>query len=634
MKNLGNKKLYIKCLLSGLLAAGAVCILFLAGKLSVFTAGSVISAFAVLHIGMISGRFAGVLLPASMAVITECIMQLMITNQYLSCLEYQRGIDLLLYFMVFCFLHHIMPGKGWGELLGTLLFTVIGTVNFLVTFYRGRPVYFPDLYSVSTAVRIIDLKGYTFPFSKVYMLSLLLAAAAILSLAGKSHIEDRRPYWKTFLIGMAPVLLVSCFVIFRIPDLLSLRSYYFSTTDYWMYSFAMSGYSMRVDRPEEYDSARIPITETSDSATDTEDQIRPNVLIIMNESFADLRHISDFEKEDRVMPFIDSMKEEPSFKEGKLYVSIFGGNTANTEFEMLTGISMYLLPSDTTAYNLYLNKKTISLADYFGQLGYRTIAFHPSKAANYNRNFAYPNLGFEETYFQEDYSDWEVLRNYTISDQWDYGKVLEFFQSKKEGEKLFLFNVTVQNHGPFDLEAPDLEMRVDLEKYPIASQYLSLLNYSDQAFEELIAYLKDYDEPTVVLMFGDHQAKIEDAFYEELLGKPLESLSLDGEMKRYTVPYYVWSNYGLEIGQCKDISANYLGAQLTEWLGLPQTAEYKFLNSMREKWPIITANGLSTNGLSFIEEADDELLGKYEQVGYNLLFDEENRWKELFILKE
>lgn len=351
----------------------------------------------------------------------------------------------------------------------------------------------------------------------------------------------------------------------------------------------------------------------------------------MNEAYADLRCISDFVEGDLAMPYFDELASSEYVAVGNLYTSIFGGNTANTEFEVLTGISMYHLPFDTTAYNLYINMPTHSLAEYFSNLGYNTVAFHPSSARNYNRINVYPNLGFHQAFFQEDFDDLETLRTFT-SDISNYSKIIDLFENKRKGTPLFAFNVTVQNHAPFDIYDEGFEDKVVMNEdiFPITEQYLSCIKYSDEALEYLLDYLGQYPEPVAVVFFGDHQAKIEDAFYERLFGKPLVELSKEENRMKFIVPYIIWTNYELPMEDGVDMSANYLGAYVIQQLGFPQTGYHQFLNDLRKNYPIITAHGIIPADTDFSNS--EKMLNAYEAISYNMLFDKSHLWNEIHSL--
>lgn len=566
----------------------------------------------------------------AMAFSMECIMQLQIEHRFSLSVSYQRILDFLLYCLILAGFSCLFRRKSTGLSTGIGFFLVLFTLNLAVTVFRGKPVYFPDIYSAKTAIDVAG--GYSFPVSKIHIVCTVMSAALILlCFVMRKCSDDLNPpiFQRLIRIGIL-VLIPVLIVLLRIPTLLHLRGYYFSTTEYWLYSFAMSAYQMRIIPPSDYTPDSIPI-EAADSALPADTDNYPNVLFIMNEAFADLRVISSFGGDDSVMPFFDFLAAMPTVGKGNLHTSIYGGNTANTEFEVLTGVSMYHLPYDTTAYNLYLNRETHSLAGYFSDLGYQTIAFHPSAATNYNRINVYPNLGFQKSFFQEEYNDLDTLRTFT-SDVSNFEKVIDFFDEKPKGKPLFVFNVTVQNHSPFDIEDSNFERKVVLEDpaLSVTEQYLSCLKYSDEALQQLLTYLENYPEPVAVVFFGDHQAKIDDAFYESLFGKRIQDLSEEEARMRYIVPYMIWTNYGLQLDDDIDMGANYLGAYVIEQLGLPQTEYHTFLNDLRLRYPIITVHGIIDVNNDFA--ADDHSLIAYENICYNMLFDRDDTWDDIYTL--
>ena len=128
------------------------------------------------------------------------------------------------------------------------------------------------------------------------------------------------------------------------------------------------------------------------------------------------------------MPFIDSLKENSV--RGNLYVSVKGGNTANTEFEFLTGNSLAFLPAGSVAYQQFVKSDLPSLASHLGDLGYTTAALHPYRASGWNRNIVYPKLGFDAMYFQEDFQNATTCRGY-VDDQSAFNKLIELYENKR-----------------------------------------------------------------------------------------------------------------------------------------------------------------------------------------------------------
>lgn len=155
-------------------------------------------------------------------------------------------------------------------------------------------------------------------------------------------------------------------------------------------------------------------------------------------------------------------------------------------------------------------------------LGYDTVFLHPYLASGWNRRAVYADFGFDTVLFQDDLTDTSLIREY-ISDQSDYESLIRLYEKKEKGQPLFLFNVTMQNHSGYDKPWDGLERTAELTgvlagRFPTVDQYLSLIKQSDNAFRYLINYFSQVEEPTMILLFGDHQPQVATSFYTKMLG--------------------------------------------------------------------------------------------------------------------
>ena len=169
-----------------------------------------------------------------------------------------------------------------------------------------------------------------------------------------------------------------------------------------------------------------------------------------------------------------------------------------------------------------------------------------------------------------------------------------------------------------------------------AERYLSLIHESDRAFKKLIDYFKEQKEPTIVVMFGDHQPKLEDEFYELLYGKDLNSLNIKEMQKKFTV---IWANYDIkEQENVKLTSANYLSTLMLKQTNLKMTPYNQYLEELEKQIPAINANGYVTkdgkNVATQDEEDKDKWLTNYQYLQYNSLLDYKHRVDSFFSVKE
>ena len=361
---------------------------------------------------------------------------------------------------------------------------------------------------------------------------------------------------------------------------------------------------------------------------------KPNVLIIMDESFADFRVLGNAPRTDtEIMPFMDSLQENTV--RGFALSSVYGGNTANSEYEVLTGHTMGFLPENSVPYQQYMDRETYSLAHYMRSLGYRTMATHPYYENGWSRNTVYPLLGFETCTFLDSYPQEDKLRGY-VTDREMFAYIVKQLKEDNGDKPLFLCGITMQNHGGYG-DGGNFRETVKLtgykENYPMAEDYLSLIHTTDHAVKYLITELKKLEEDTVVLFFGDHFPKIEDELYETLLGSDFDRLS--EQMLRYKMPFYIWANYDIPEETVACTSLNYLPRYLLDAAGIPLPPYYRFLADMEKVVPNMNALGYYSSErekylpLDQAAGTEAEWLKKYENLQYNGVFDHKNK-SELF----
>ena len=325
-----------------------------------------------------------------------------------------------------------------------------------------------------------------------------------------------------------------------------------------------------------------------------------------------------------------------------MYSSVKGGNTANTEFEFLTGLSMYFLPTGSIAYQQYIKSELPALPSQLSSIGYTSVAMHPYYPKGWNRDTVYDDLGFEEKYFKDDFQNPEILRTY-ISDWTTYQKIIERYEQKSSDEKLFMFDVTMQNHGSYVKRysnfIPDVSILGGKGTYLKATeQYLSLIKRSDEAFKQLVEYFEKQSEPTIIMMFGDHQpadyiTNVVDT--GKVMDEGDDSISSIGtgsdRKERYIVPFVMWANYDIDESQGEETSANYLAVRLLKAAGLPLTDFQSYLSDLEQEVPFVSAHVLKENqGTESSTDTADNLLKVYKKLLYNDLFDTKHRLENFF----
>ena len=365
----------------------------------------------------------------------------------------------------------------------------------------------------------------------------------------------------------------------------------------------------------------------------------PNLIVIMNESFADYTSIGKgLDLSEDCMPFIHSLTENTI--KGTAYVSIFGGNTPNSEYEFLTGNTMGFLPASSVGFNLFVRGNLPSIASELKSQGYETLAMHPYRGTNYRRNLVYPQIGFDTFYTRDDFTQAKYIRSYISDDTLAQRIITEFNKHEESTDMpLFSYNVTIQNHGGYfasntrnlDLDITVEDPEVDQTKTTL---YVNLIRESDQMLQNLVNYFEDKEAPTVIVMFGDHQANLGDDTYEYLVGN-VDEISREERMEKYKVPFVIWANYDIPEETIERTSLNYLYSILADRLDFPMTGYQKYLLALSEKIPALCAQGYWGDDGNYYELEDEsspyyDLINEYNILEYNDIFGGKDRDLEFF----
>ena len=365
----------------------------------------------------------------------------------------------------------------------------------------------------------------------------------------------------------------------------------------------------------------------------------PNLIVIMNESFADYTSIGKgLDLSEDCMPFIHSLTENTI--KGTAYVSIFGGNTPNSEYEFLTGNTMGFLPASSVGFNLFVRGNLPSIASELKSQGYETLAMHPYRGTNYRRNLVYPQIGFDTFYTRDDFTQAKYIRSYISDDTLAQRIITEFNKHEESTDMpLFSYNVTIQNHGGyFASNTRNLDLDITVENPEVdqtkTTLYVNLIRESDQMLQNLVNYFEDKEVPTVIVMFGDHQANLGDDTYEYLVGNE-DEISREERMEKYKVPFVIWANYDIPEETIERTSLNYLYSILADRLDFPMTGYQKYLLALSEKIPALCAQGYWGDDGNYYELEDEsspyhDLINEYNILEYNDIFGGKDRDLEFF----
>lgn len=337
----------------------------------------------------------------------------------------------------------------------------------------------------------------------------------------------------------------------------------------------------------------VPDTVEAVEATDS----TPNVIFLQMESFFDMDYLKNLQYSTDPTPNFNALKAD--YQSGFLTVPVVGAGTANTEFEVLTGMcSNYFGPGEYPFNTVLQNTTCESLAYILKSQGYATHAIHNHRAAFYDRNVVYANLGFDT------FTSIEYMLNVERTPQgWAKDNVLteeifKSFDSTEGGD--FVFTVSVQGHGQYpeeplnSLEGMEYATGIDItgiedEATRNAFEYYAYqAKEMDQFIGDLTTALENYDEPTVLVIYGDHLPN---------LAINADDLS-NGNI--FQTEYVIWSNYSFG---SDNVDENLTSYQLSS----------KILDELSLKGGIMTA--LHENNAT-----DSDYMDQMKMLSYDMLY--------------
>lgn len=558
-------------------------------------------------------------------------------------------INMLIYVTIILVIYAICNKTKISSILLITIGFAFGTLNQFLLAARGYQSIAADIQGARTAMNVAS--SYHFTWTLHWVFGVIYYTAFLAVLLSLENYKGPRWRFRPISVGLAAVAIIFSYNFFFVNNwplhnavTVRLNNPAINYTDNGSaLSYMLTVTYTIVDKPDDYSVSKAQMLAkkyTSDSRT-AADKNAPNIIAVMNESFADLNFNTKMPLSEDPIPFTHSLKENTI--KGHLYMSIFGGQTPNSEFEFLTGNTLAFLPYRSVPFKNYLNEKTANLTYTLKAQGYSgNYANHPFVASGWNRTTAYPNLGFDGMNFRNNYKNARYVRDY-ISDESAYDKIIELYKQtrKKTDAPFYTFNVTMQNHGGYTNEQGKVDNGIKFTDKKLTDEktlnFVNLMKESDNAIKKLITYFRKQKENTIIVFFGDHQPLLGNNFYKYAFGKNVGELDFNNTKHTYTVPYFIWANYDIP-EETKDMSANYLSSYMLKTAGLKMTGYNKYLLDLQKQLPVISMTCyMSTDGklreMTNIAENDKKNINDYNILEYNLMFDREKTINDFFYLK-
>lgn len=556
-----------------------------------------------------------------------------LTHQMSTMIELAKRLNIAFYYWLFLFVFFIAGRTSISMAICVSAIAIIGVGNYFVVMFRSNPIVPWDIYSFETAMSVAD----NYVFSVDWALAEHIAMFILMLIVGvRTNIRLNKKILRPILT-VAMCIPAYFYISYLWQDNLErntglndtlFNAKYMHSKDGFFVSFILDIHFLQIEEPKNYSDeyALSLLNEQEVEKVEAPEEL-PDIIAIMDETFSDPAVLGEFETNKDYMPFVHSILrgEVANTISGYADVSVLGGNTANSEFEFLTGNSMAFFPNGSVPYLQYIRDGISTIVPQLEEYGYTTYGTHPYRAKGWNREFIYDLMGFDYRYFQGSFPFEDKLRNY-VSDEADFKSILEW-RNNTEGP-FFMFNVTMQNHsnygGDFDNFDPQIVAKfknTSSNKY--LNKYLSLMYETDQDVASLLSELSQSDRKTIVVFWGDHQPNdyVVRPIYKEY-GLDFDNQTYEQQQQRQKTPFFIWANYDIQEQTNVEISLNYLNILLFETAGL-QLDEYQTFrkNLWQGQIPMMNAVGYRNDNGDLVEYDDapeeiQNLLNEYQNIQY------------------
>ena len=492
-------------------------------------------------------------------------------------------------FIVFASLSIVYLFKTRAQLrvLITGLWIFLGTVNGIILSNRVTPFSYTDFKMLPDLFAMQNTNYFTAEEATVvvavvasFIIFLVLFFIKGPKYQGKRHVVLSP-------LAIVALLVVGIPITTQAAQSSNIIASYFANiaqgySDYgFVYGFSTSVVGRGMDKPDDYSKETIDAIETLVDSSKEETTVsagkEPNIICILLESFIDPYDVNFLQMSEDPIPTFHSL--EQNFTTGYLTVPVVGAGTANTEFEVLTGMSMQYFGTGEYPYKTILKQSDCpsveSIASDLSSIGYGTHVVHNNTATFYSRNNAFSKMGFD-TFTSKELMN---ITEYTPSGSWPTDKVLVNETVKAmdatENQSDFVYTITVGSHGDYPtekiIENPEITVTgaADEASNNQWEYYVNMIHNTDNFIANLIDAVNRRGEDTIIVMFGDH----------------LPTMGLeDSDMKSgdiFKTKYATWNNFGLP-KQDADLTAYQLLAHITGQMGIHEGTMFTYTQTQAD----------------------------------------------------
>lgn len=507
----------------------------------------------------------------------------------------------------------------FGAAITNFLVCALSIANRIKIEVRDEPVFPRDFALLKEVGQAMNSYTISYPVAAIAVVVGITALLVTLGvfIGGQPFPLARLRGWLGRLLGCAASIAVLAGLIVTVYASNDLYNSFRVSNAYYIpsvfnelgfpYCFCHQFTTYPVDRPEGFSRSEAEAWESGPSTAGQGKDV--HVVMVMNEAFSDLTDSPafDYGEEDDPLSNLHALEADPHALSGHLVVPGFAGGTANTEFDVLTGMQTNALSASTTSSFRVVNRNLESLFRVFDADGYATSFFHPGDDWFYNRENVYRWLGAEHTLFADEMEAVEYKGRWVTDDYMSDLITNELESAVSAGELLFHYTTTIQNHMSYtadkygeDYEFPPVPLTISVsdEVETMLRVYAEGVRDADAMLGRLVDTFSAQEEPVVLVYFGDHLPYLGD----NQLGYQALGLTQEADwdaLRSYETPYVIWANDAAAetldwdaaaeaLDLPETISASFLGAAVLELTGRgEETPWFAFLNALRRVSPVV-----------------------------------------------
>ena len=552
--------------------------------------------------------------------------------------------------LFFCFFNNLILAIS----LSSLVMLIVAIANYYKMLVVGEPIYPSDLSMISNIDEIIgyvkNLLSPTLIIGLIVVIALLVVLSFICRKGFKLTMKLRVIFFAIFIAYLASIFyyeksplkpLVNSTVYFTKWN--QLNNY---QQNGFLFGFITNLQNDLMIKNDHYTEANLQkimddYTKKAEDYNESADlSQQPNIITIVSESLSDPTIFNQLTFSEDPLPNLRQYLE--TYSSGHFLSPFKGNRTANVEFEYLVGFTNSLLLEGTIPFQQALSSKPEipSFISFMDQLDYTSVAIHPNNAAFYKRSQVYPALGFDEflSIDKMKHLDYIDSQKY-VSDQSVFDEL--YAELEAADRPIFAYGLTMANHiAIFDKKFGENTIEVldaNGEHNTEMETYAEGLKQTDLALKEFITKIENYDEPTLVIFFGDHLINFQSDIHEQHGYIEKDTDALRAKLF-FETPLLIMSNMDdFQIENIDDVSPIFIAPLILRELNLPLSPFYVFLLDLYEEFSVLHNNfklDANQNQVDELTEHQEQLLLILELIQYDILEGKEYTLSSFFTIPE